>query len=172
MPLSKYDDGPMDHNASQNSQSNSSVIEQTLDDIFGSIAPIGFSLAYLIYRAQIAAEENSVSSTLAPYPKKNINETQKNVIEGTFYYIFLDIEKLTSSDRMKALKAITAKDMSSAKINYFKAKDVRDSIVQAREILFHDHPEQLLNLTSRNDINTEVEKSGVVDYVHELIKKE
>lgn len=108
----------------------------------------------------------------AVYPKLNINGTQKNIIKSTFSFIFSEIETLKLKDALAALNAIVAPTISEADTDEFIQKNIWNEIQQARDILFADAPEKLLNLKVRDDDNTEVEKKGVQDYIRELVAEQ
>lgn len=108
----------------------------------------------------------------AVYPKLNINGTQKNIIKSTFSFIFSEIETLKLKDALAALNAIVAPTISEADTDEFIRKNIWNEIQQARDILFADAPEKLLNLKVRDDDNTEVEKTGVQDYIRELVAEQ
>lgn len=108
----------------------------------------------------------------AVYPKLNINGMQKKVIETTFLFIFREIETLKLKDALAALNAIVAANIDDATKDVFIEQNIWDVIQQARNILFAEQPERLLNLKIRNDDNTEVEKTGVQDYIRKLVAEQ
>lgn len=123
------------------------------------------------HEADLQASEGSFPE-MEKEPTEKINGTQKNIVEGTFRFIFDALAELKPTGGIKFLTAITTKDLSSEDKAEFKKHNVWDSLKQARKIFFDAQPEQLLNLTSRNSGKIKVTKEGVQNYILELIEQE
>ncbi len=70
-----------------------------------------------------------------------LNGTQKNIIEGTYNYIFYGFSELNPVDAIRALKATANGMVLPDDINFFQEKDLWEYIKQSRRILIHDYPQ-------------------------------
>ena len=72
---------------------------------------------------------------------RSINETQKNVIDGTLRFILDTITELNPLNAIRALKAIIAPVLSETESEWLAGQDILDCVQQVRDILLHPYPQ-------------------------------
>lgn len=74
--------------------------------------------------------------------QERLNDTQKNIIDGTLFFIFDAISELKSEEvKIRALEAIIRRIVSSEEIAEFKSLEIYECIEQIRNILSHPCPQ-------------------------------
>ena len=125
------------------------------------------------YLAQSRSQEHKtqVVPNLPYLP--SINETQKALISAYLYFIFDDINELTSPvEIIKAFNLILSNTFSKQDKDFFVGKGKWESIDQLKTVLSHREPHKLLNLECKNDSTAKITKDAVVNFITSLVQQQ